>query len=229
MHLPFSPKLRLAALWPAATALLVVAVLLYLQLPGILATAAARDLDDTARLAERALELPEAATGVPDPDLQGAAQRWVRGTSLRLTVIESGGRVVADSARAADQVAAMEDHSDRPEVRAALARGQGSDWIPLIQKTVSTRGEGIAELLAKLEQHRAWLTGTPEGAARRKQRLREAMHVELREALTEAAISALGPAIEASTAAVEAREMDPYTAAEQLVEAFRSGSIGPRS
>lgn len=102
-------------------------------------------------------------------------------------------------------------------------------WIPLIQKTVSTRGEGIAELLAKLEQHRAWLTGTPEGAARRKQRLREAMHVELREALTEAAISALGPAIEASTAAVEAREMDPYTAAEQLVEAFRSGSIGPRS
>lgn len=127
MHLPFSPKLRLAALWPAATALLVVAVLLYLQLPGILATAAARDLDDTARLAERALELPEAATGVPDPDLQGAAQRWVRGTSLRLTVIESGGRVVADSARAADQVAAMEDHSDRPEVRAALARGQGSD------------------------------------------------------------------------------------------------------
>jgi LAO/AO transport system kinase len=55
------------------------------------------------------------------------------------------------------------------------------------------------------------------------------MHVELREALTEAAIGALGPAIEASTAAVEAREMDPYTAAERLVEAFRSGSIGPRA
>jgi LAO/AO transport system kinase len=109
-----------------------------------------------------------------------------------------------------------------------VVRHASGRWIPLIQKTVSTRGEGIAELLVKLDQHRAWLTGTPEGAARRKQRLREAMHVELREALTEAAIGALGAAIEASTAAVEAREMDPYTAAEKLVEAFRSGSIGSR-
>ena len=104
----------------------------------------------------------------------------------------------------------------------------GGRWVPLIQKTVSTRGEGVADLLAKLDQHRAWLTGTPEGAARRKQRLREAMHVELREVLTEAAVGALGASIEASVAEVEARTTDPYTAAERLVEAFRTGSIGPR-
>lgn len=101
-------------------------------------------------------------------------------------------------------------------------------WIPLIQKTVSTRGEGIADLLAKLEKHRAWLTDTPEGAERRRQRLREAMHVELREALVEAAVGSIGSAIEASVAAVEAREIDPYTASERLVEAFRAGSIAPR-
>jgi LAO/AO transport system kinase len=102
-------------------------------------------------------------------------------------------------------------------------------WIPLIQKTVSTKGQGIQELLAKLEQHRAWLTGTPEGGERRKQRLREAMHVELREALTEAAVSALGPAIEASVTEVATYKVDPYTAAERLVDAFRSGLIGPRA
>src|SRR5262245_40834312 len=37
-------------------------------------------------------------------------------------------------------------------------------WVPRIARTVSTRGEGVAALLTLLEEHRAWLTGTPEGA-----------------------------------------------------------------
>ncbi|MCB1008789.1 MAG: HAMP domain-containing protein, partial [Acidobacteria bacterium] len=126
MSLAFSPKLRLAPLWPATAALLVVATLLLFQLPGILAESAARDLQDTAQLAARGLTLPTALPDrLPDPALQERVRAWVRGTSLRLTVIAGDGRVFSDSARTEAEVAAMENHGKRPEVFAALARGAG--------------------------------------------------------------------------------------------------------
>ena len=126
MTLAFSPKLRLAPLWPAAAALLVVAVLLLFQLPGILAAAAARDLADTAEIAARAVPLPaQTPTAVPDPTLQRFVREWVRGTSLRVTVIAVDGLVFADSARSDADVAVMTDHRQRPEVLAALDRGSG--------------------------------------------------------------------------------------------------------
>ena len=81
------------------------------------------------------------------------------------------------------------------------------------------------DLLQKLEKHRAWLLGTAEGGERRRARLREAMHVELRDALTEAALHALGSELEEAVAAVAVRHVDPYTAAERLVEAFRAGNL----
>src|SRR5690606_4625041 len=50
MPLPFSPKLRLAPLWPAAVALLVAAGLALLLLPASLARGAATELEATTRL-----------------------------------------------------------------------------------------------------------------------------------------------------------------------------------
>ena len=96
-----------------------------------------------------------------------------------------------------------------------------SRWIPLIGRTVATRNEGVTELLGLLDRHRAWVFGTPEGAARREQRLREAMRTQLREALIDAAVGALGAELDAAVQAVARRETDPYTAAETLVAAFR--------
>jgi LAO/AO transport system kinase len=96
-------------------------------------------------------------------------------------------------------------------------------WVPLIGRTVATRNQGVAELLAMLEQHRAWLTTTPLGAARRAARLAEAMRAHLRDALVDEALRALGPELDAAVAAVARRELDPYSAAEQLVAAFRRG------
>jgi LAO/AO transport system kinase len=94
-------------------------------------------------------------------------------------------------------------------------------WVPLIVKTVAPRGEGTAELVDKLEKHRAWLEGSEAGAARREARLREALRMQLREALLDVAESTLGPAIEDAVRAVARKEQDPYTAAEALVAAFR--------
>ncbi len=100
-------------------------------------------------------------------------------------------------------------------------------WVPLIGKTVATRNEGVADLVGKLEQHRAFLFGTPEGALRREARLREAMHGQLREALVDEALAALGPELDRTVAAVARREIDPYTAAERLVAQFRGSSPRP--
>lgn len=44
----------------------------------------------------------------------------------RVTVIEADGEVLADSERTEREVAAMENHRNRPEVRAALTQGEGS-------------------------------------------------------------------------------------------------------
>ncbi len=97
----------------------------------------------------------------------------------------------------------------------------GELWTPPILKCVATRGEGIAELVAALGRHKAWLEGTQTGRARRLLRLAEEVREALRETLIEAATSALSAQIDAAVRDVEARALDPYTATERLLEQFR--------
>jgi two-component system, OmpR family, phosphate regulon sensor histidine kinase PhoR len=120
--LAFPPKLRLAPLWPALAAVLTASVLLWYLLPGLFQSSASTQLLDTLRLlspivAERAVE--------PGADLQ----RWLHDigadSGLRITLIRSDGSVLADSARTSQQIGAMENHAERPEVQEALARGHG--------------------------------------------------------------------------------------------------------
>jgi LAO/AO transport system kinase len=94
-------------------------------------------------------------------------------------------------------------------------------WIAPIVRCTATRGEGISELVLALERHREWLEGTDAGRARRRARLSEELRDGLREALVEAAVHELGPRIEDAVRKVDAREVDPYTATEDLVAAFR--------
>ncbi|WP_437683275.1 methylmalonyl Co-A mutase-associated GTPase MeaB [Sorangium sp. So ce131] len=138
-------------------------------------------------------------------------------------MIALGGEVAKATGRARGHSAAA------LHARAAGAPAPGGEppagpWVPAIARTVATRNEGVAALVEQLERHRAWLLGTEEGAARQEERLREAMHVQLRDALTDAAVAALGPALDAAVHAVSRREVDPYTASERLVEAFRAGA-----
>ncbi len=73
-----------------------------------------------------------------------------------------------------------------------------------------------------LERHRQWLEGTEAGAVRKRQRLADEVRDSLREALIDAAVHDLGPRIDEAVHAVEAKELDPYTATEKLVAAFRT-------
>jgi LAO/AO transport system kinase len=99
----------------------------------------------------------------------------------------------------------------------------GEAWTPPIVKCMATRGDGVAELAVALARHRTWLEGTEGGRARRLERVAQEVREGLREALIEAAVGDLGARIDEVARAIEARSVDPYTATERLVDAFRSG------
>jgi two-component system phosphate regulon sensor histidine kinase PhoR len=109
-------------LWPALAAVLVATILLWSLLPGLLEKGASVQLLDTLRILSPIVirELQREA----DP------QTWVRAiaadSGLRITLVRSDGVVFADSARSAEQMHQMENHAGRPEVREALASGEGS-------------------------------------------------------------------------------------------------------
>lgn len=98
--------------------------------------------------------------------------------------------------------------------------GEGEAWERPILKTVAMRGEGIGRLAAALDEHRAWLERSGQGARRRRQRAEaeiEAIGLEqLRAQL--ASIRGVGGAALAELAErVVAGELDPYRAAAQLL------------
>jgi LAO/AO transport system kinase len=103
-------------------------------------------------------------------------------------------------------------------------------WTPPIVKCVATTGDGVDGLVVALDRHRVWLEGTEAGRARRRARLAEEVRDALREALIDAATHDLGSSLDEAARAVEERAMDPYTAIERLVEAFRKrhGAEGDR-
>jgi two-component system, OmpR family, phosphate regulon sensor histidine kinase PhoR len=108
---------------------------------------AARVLEDEAKLA---LQADRGGSGV-----QAFVERATRRTASRVTVIAPDGRVLADSGRSAEEVAAMENHAGRPEMRVALSgvvgkdvRRSGTIGTPLIYVAtpVSESGRVVAVL-----------------------------------------------------------------------------------
>ena len=104
------------------------------------------------------------------------------------------------------------------------ARGPG-DWRPPIVKTVAARSEGIDEVVEALEKHRAWMEERGELADRR--RRRAALEVE------HIAVTALRQRIgdlhgdrrlDALAERIVSGQMDPYTAADELIEGLTNGS-----
>ena len=137
---------RASVLWPLLVAGVVSAALLWMLAPGVLEESAAAHLSDT---------LPILAPWVVERLDLGPAelQTWLgertEGTELRVTVIRGDGTVVADSSRTAEQVGAMDNHRERPEVAEALAVGSGrsvrrSDTTGLSYVYVARRDTDLA-------------------------------------------------------------------------------------
>ncbi len=120
----------------------------------------------------------------------------------------------ADRAGARDAVRDLEAMLD-------LASSERS-WRPPVTETVAVDGTGIDELWDAVLSHRAHLAQQDELASRRRDRLRTEIRAIVAAALEQRAQAACtGPEFDALAARVAARELDPYTAAEQLVDGAR--------
>jgi LAO/AO transport system kinase len=102
-------------------------------------------------------------------------------------------------------------------------RREPGDWRPPVVKTVASRGEGLDEVVEAIDKHRAWLESS--GYLDAKRRVRAAEEIET------LAVTALrsrfdgvrdGELIDGLAGRVVAGELDPYAAADELVQATAS-------
>ncbi|GAB2767113.1 methylmalonyl Co-A mutase-associated GTPase MeaB [Nocardioides salsibiostraticola] len=111
----------------------------------------------------------------------------------------------------------------RRDLRSMLALGERREgaWKAPIVKTVAQTGEGVAEVVEEIGNHRSWLESTGQMDVRRTRRARDEI-----EAIAVTALRRrwgnVGGHVELDdlAAAVAAGESDPYTAADTLLESF---------
>jgi LAO/AO transport system kinase len=102
----------------------------------------------------------------------------------------------------------------------ALAQRERGAWKPPILTTVAVKGDGIDELVQRLDEHWSWLNSTGELKSRRQGRAREELtalaFAELRGRLAASRLDELASRVADGT-------LDPFTAADELL----SGPAGP--
>ena len=116
------PKLRLAPLWPALTAVVTATLLLGSMLPTLLQRTAAVQLFD---MLDLLAPIARERLNQPNVNLETWAVQLAADSGIRVTLIRRDGVVLADSSVDPGEVRAMQNHRGRPEVRAALAGGRG--------------------------------------------------------------------------------------------------------
>jgi LAO/AO transport system kinase len=92
------------------------------------------------------------------------------------------------------------------------------DWVASIHKTVASTGEGIAELREGIDAHHAWLGEGPGLDQRRLDRARlQLREIALGSVRRRFASAHEGALVEQLARRIAEREIDPYTAADQLL------------
>jgi|SRR5450755_29618 LAO/AO transport system kinase len=129
----------------------------------------------------------------------------------------------------ADRPQAQETIRDLRNMLALAERATG-DWKPPIVTTIATSGDGIAELVGKLDAHWSWLNSSGERDRRRAVRAREEVAALALGALRSKMSrlpgdSALGPLADR----VAEGQIDPYAAADELLDALTDGPTVRRS
>ena len=92
-------------------------------------------------------------------------------------------------------------------------------WRPPIVKTIAVEGKGIDELMIAVEQHQTHLAAHPDGQQRARMRAAIELETILRETLLSRLLARVGAAqVNRTIDLIAAREIDPYTAADQLAQ-----------
>ena len=116
-----------------------------------------------------------------------------------------------------DKPGAQEAVRDLRGMIAMARRGEG-DWTPPIVSTTAAAGEGIDDLVAKLDEHGAWLGSSGEGKRRHRARAREEISaIALAELRARVGGLPGDDRIDALAGRVAAGELDPYAAADELI------------
>jgi LAO/AO transport system kinase len=119
----------------------------------------------------------------------------------------------------ADKPGAQEAVRDLRGMIAMARRGAG-DWKPPIVTTVAVKGEGIAELTAKVDAHWSWLDSSGQGEARRRARAgAEITAIALAELRRRVGGLPGDSRLDELAAQVAAGKLDPFTAADKLIAA----------
>ena len=122
-----------------------------------------------------------------------------------------------------DKPGAQEAVRDLRTMIAMAQRAQG-DWKPPIVTTTATAAEGIADLVGRLDAHWSWLDAAGELERRRRARAREEVAAIAVAELRRRMGGLPGDArLDALAARVAAGELDPYSAADELVAAASVG------
>ncbi len=97
----------------------------------------------------------------------------------------------------------------------------GPSWRPPIVRTVATTGEGIEDLLAAIEEHRAWMLSHGELDVRRQRRAEaEIEAIALAQLRSRLGDVLRGSALPGLAKRVVVGELDVYHAADELIAAF---------
>lgn len=116
-----------------------------------------------------------------------------------------------------DKPGAQEAVRDLRGMIAMARRGEG-DWKPPIVSTTAIAGEGLDDLVSRLDAHQAWLGSSGEGDRRRQARAREEISAIALTGLRARMGGLPGDErIDGLAVRVAAGELDPYSAADELI------------
>jgi LAO/AO transport system kinase len=118
----------------------------------------------------------------------------------------------------ADRPGSAQTERDLAGMLELVAPADGG-WTPPILRTVATAGDGAGEVVAAVQRHRRWLHESGTLEQRRRARATDELRAILVARLLERVRTVReGDAFERACAAVLAREMDPWTATDELLE-----------
>lgn len=103
------------------------------------------------------------------------------------------------------------------EIRHMIDLGVRGEWQPPVLKTVASRQEGVTELVAEIDRHRAWLVASGEQDTRRLRRAQDEISALVLGAVRQRLAADPQRLAEKAHAVIDGTT-DSYTAAAQLLE-----------
>ncbi|HET6909425.1 MAG TPA: methylmalonyl Co-A mutase-associated GTPase MeaB [Mycobacteriales bacterium] len=122
----------------------------------------------------------------------------------------------------ADRDGAEQTTRDLRHMLSLVDSRDSSDWQPPIVKTVASKGEGIDDVLAAIDRHREWLLESGRLDARRRARAADEIEAIAVAALRERLGDLRGgQQLDQLAGRLVAGEVDPYSAADDLIASLR--------